>query len=115
MVKGKSAIESQKKMLQLAIQIVEEVAKEYPSLAKVYVFGSRARGDYLDTSDIDLVFVMRGIKNINVIERMYLVSKFVKKGKVDYIVIDEEEKPPKDSKLLWSREKGFVNIEGFLI
>ncbi|BFH73921.1 nucleotidyltransferase domain-containing protein [Sulfurisphaera javensis] len=114
MGKGKSALESQKKMIELAMKITERVASSLP-LVKVYVFGSRARGDYLDISDIDLVFVLYGIKDKNVFERMYLLSPFIT-GNVDYIVLDESEENrlPKDAKLLWSKDKGFVDIRVFL-
>jgi predicted nucleotidyltransferase len=85
-----------------------------PNLIEVYIFGSRARGDYLDTSDIDLLFVFRGIKGVSTIERMYMVSKYIR-GKVDYIVLDKEEKERvKDKKLLWRRGEGFVEIKEFL-
>ncbi|AAK41883.1 nucleotidyltransferase domain-containing protein [Saccharolobus solfataricus] len=108
MGKGKSAIESQIRMLKLAKEIVEEVASSFPNLEEVYIFGSRARGDYLDTSDIDILFVFKGIKEMNVFDRMYMVSRFIR-GNVDYIVLDEGEKDRvKDKVLFWKREKGFV-------
>ncbi|MCG3109499.1 hypothetical protein L3N51_01791 [Metallosphaera sp. J1] len=95
-------------MLKLAKDIVERLKDELP-LTQVYVFGSRARGDYLDTSDIDLVFVLKGVKGMNVFDRMNLVGKYVW-GNVDYIVLDEEEmeRLPRDSKLLWTREMGYT-------
>ncbi|ARM76814.1 nucleotidyltransferase domain-containing protein [Acidianus manzaensis] len=108
MGKGKSAIESQKKMIDLAKNIVLKIAKDLP-LTEVYIFGSRARCDYLDSSDIDLVFVLRGIKKLTVFERMNMISKYIS-GRVDYIVLDEEEKDrlPKDSKLFWNIRNGFI-------
>ncbi|HLI46639.1 MAG TPA: nucleotidyltransferase domain-containing protein [Geobacterales bacterium] len=76
MGKGKSALESQRKMLELAQEIIEKIWEELP-LTEVYTFGSRARWDYLDTSDLDLVFVLKGTREKNVIERMYLLDKYV--------------------------------------
>jgi predicted nucleotidyltransferase len=46
-------------MLNLAKEIVENIATDYSSLQEVYIFGSRARGDYLDTSDIDLMLLFK--------------------------------------------------------
>jgi len=62
-------------MLNLAKEIVENIATDYSILQEVYIFGSRARGDYLDTSDIDLMLVFKGIKKMNTINRMNMVSK----------------------------------------
>ncbi|MDT7862486.1 MAG: nucleotidyltransferase domain-containing protein [Saccharolobus sp.] len=109
-IRGKSAIESQRKMLNLAKEIIENILKDFPNLQEVYIFGSRARGDYLDTSDIDLMLVFKGIKEMNTIDRMYMVSKYIK-GNVDYIVVDEEEKERvKDKKLFWKKGVGFINF-----
>ncbi|MEM1600083.1 MAG: nucleotidyltransferase domain-containing protein [Sulfolobaceae archaeon] len=113
-IRGKSAIESQTKMLNLAKDIVEKASQELPQLTEVYVFGSRARGDYLDTSDIDLLFVMKGVKELSVFEKMKLLSKYIK-GNVDYIVVDEEEKDRiKEKKLFWKRDYGFVEFKELL-
>ena len=49
-MKAKSAIESQKDLLKKAIEVVNNIKKEI-NIIDVYVVGSRARGDYLDTSD----------------------------------------------------------------
>ncbi|BDC17857.1 nucleotidyltransferase domain-containing protein [Acidianus sp. HS-5] len=114
MGRGKSAIESQIRMINLAKEIIESASKDLPQLTEVYVFGSRARGDYLDTSDIDLLFVFKGIKDVPTFDRMYMVSKYIK-GNVDYVVLDEEEKDKiKEKKLLWKREIGFVDLKEFL-
>ncbi|BCU68899.1 nucleotidyltransferase domain-containing protein [Stygiolobus caldivivus] len=111
MGKGKSAIESQMRMVYLAKEIVEEVSRDFSTLIEVYVFGSRARGDYVDTSDIDLIFVFTGIKDMPVFDRMYMVSKYIR-GNVDYIVLDEGEKDRvKEKKLLWKRGSGFIGLE----
>ncbi|MEJ2772242.1 nucleotidyltransferase domain-containing protein [Stygiolobus sp. CP859M] len=114
MGRGKSAIESQIKIINLVKEIVEEMAKDFQQLDEVYIFGSRAKGNYLDTSDIDVIFVFKGIKEMNVIDRMYMVSKYIK-GNLDYIVLDEDEKNRiKEKKLFWKKNKGFVDIKEFL-
>lgn len=95
--------------INLAKEIVENIATDYSSLQEVYIFGSRARGGYLDTSDIDLMLVFKGIKEMNTIDRMNIVLKHIK-GNVDYIVVDEEEVKVEDAKLLWKKGKGFVDF-----
>jgi len=114
MGRGKSAIESQIRIINLVKEIVEEMAKDFQQLDEVYIFGSRAKGNYLDTSDIDVILIFKGIKEMNVFDRMYMVSKYIK-GNVDYIVLDEDEKDRiKEKKLFWKKNKGFVDIKEFL-
>ena len=56
------------------------------------------------------MLVFKGIKEMNTIDRMYMVSKYIK-GNVDYIVVDEEEKERvKDKKLFWKKGVGFINF-----
>ena len=51
---------------------------------------------------------------MNVFDRMYMVSKYIK-GNVDYIVLDEGEKNRiKEKKLFWKKNKGFVDVKEFL-
>ncbi|WP_240938822.1 nucleotidyltransferase domain-containing protein [Metallosphaera hakonensis] len=93
-------------------KIIYQLAENFP-LKEVYVFGSRARGDYKDTSDIDLIFVIEGIKGIGVVERMEMISPFIK-GNVDFVVISPEEKDGyklmKGAKKVWGREEGFLGL-----
>ena len=45
--------------------LVEEVVEEYDlNIEKVIVFGSRAREDYTDSSDIDLLIVSQDFENV---------------------------------------------------
>lgn len=41
-------------MNELLIKQLKEVAREYPSVQSIFLFGSRAHGDNNDFSDIDL-------------------------------------------------------------
>ncbi|PSN82552.1 hypothetical protein B9P99_02095 [Candidatus Marsarchaeota G1 archaeon OSP_B] len=108
MVKAKSAIESQKRMAEVAKQIVEKVSEHFP-IIEVRVFGSRARGDYLDTSDLDLIFVFEKLDTPK-IELVQKISRFIK-GNVDFLVMQKDEAQNsalvKSSKLLWDKQKGF--------
>jgi predicted nucleotidyltransferase len=108
MVKAKSAIESQKRMGQLAKEIVKTVLEDFP-LAEAYVFGSRARGDYLDTSDLDLILVFQELHNSK-LELMEELSRHIR-GKVDFIIMSAEEvggsRVVRGAKKIWDKEKGF--------
>ena len=89
MGRAKSALLSQKLMLERAVRFVEK-AREKINIVDVYVFGSRARGDYKDISDIDLVIVARGVNKLSVVERMEALCH-IKEPNVEYIVVSEKE------------------------
>ncbi|MFP3163851.1 nucleotidyltransferase domain-containing protein [Acidianus sp.] len=59
-------------------------------MKEVYVVGSRARGDYLDTSDIDLVIISDDFKGMRYIDRMEKLSKY-RRAKIDYFTFTNEE------------------------
>ena len=53
--------------------------KEFEDLEKVYIFGSRARGDYKKTSDIDLAIEAKGdlkLRLLNKLEDVRCILKF---------------------------------------
>lgn len=53
--------------------------KEFEDLEKVYIFGSRARGDYKKTSDIDLAIETKGdlkLRLLNKLEDVRCILKF---------------------------------------
>jgi predicted nucleotidyltransferase len=60
------------------------------SLAGAYLVGSRARGDYLADSDVDLVLVLRGVKGLDPIERLRIFVDLLEPG-VELRVYDVEE------------------------
>ncbi len=108
MDKAVSALKSQEKALELAhrfaleaIRVCEE--KGY-RLTGVYLVGSRARGDYRVDSDIDIVLVVDGIDNMNVLDRMKLFSKILLEipGNIDYRVLSYKEWI--EEKTLWIKE-----------
>lgn len=89
MGKALSAIKSQEQMLRRAELFIEDVKKEI-NVKEVYVVGSRARGDYLDTSDIDLVIISDDFKGMRYIDRMEKLSKY-RRAKIDYFTFTTEE------------------------
>ena len=44
-------------------------------MREVYVFGSRVRGDWLKTSDIDVVIVSEDFRGMSFLERLDLVER----------------------------------------
>ncbi|AEE94429.1 DNA polymerase beta domain protein [Acidianus hospitalis W1] len=76
-------------MLRRAELFIEDVKKEI-NVKEVYVVGSRARGDYLDTSDIDLVIISDDFKGMRYIDRMEKLSKY-RRAKIYYFTFTNEE------------------------
>jgi len=56
----------------------------------VHLVGSRARGDYLVDSDVDVVLVVRGVKNLNALDRLEAFKDFLEPG-LDLRVYNIEE------------------------
>jgi len=94
MGKAVSAIRSQKEMVTRALKFVEKVMKicdeRSLKLVNVYVIGSRARGDYLDISDIDLVLIIEGVEDLDQVERKTLFKDVIEGG-VDFIILSPKE------------------------
>jgi len=88
-MKAKSAIKSQKELLKKAIEVINNIKKEI-NIIDVYVVGSRARGDYLDTSDLDLVIISDDFKNLRYIERLEKLYKY-SKGDIEFFAFTKED------------------------
>lgn len=76
---------------QKAITQIKELTKpifEEYGVDKAYVFGSYARGDYDETSDIDIIIVAENIKSLLIIGAILEALKKVLKKEVD--LIEEE-------------------------
>ena len=89
MGKAKSALKSQEEMVRRALEFVKDISKEI-RVEEVYVVGSRARGDYLETSDIDLVIISRDFEGLNYKERVEKLYKYLKGG-VEFFALTPEE------------------------
>ncbi|BCU67197.1 DNA polymerase subunit beta [Sulfolobales archaeon HS-7] len=94
MGKAKSALKSQVDIIKRAIEFVNDVSKEV-EVEKVYVVGSRARGDYLDTSDIDLMIISKEFEGLNNKQRGYMLSRFLR-ARIEFFAFtpSEWENPP---------------------
>jgi len=84
MGKAKSALKSQEAALARARAFAKK-AREVAERAgfrvvAAYLVVSRARGDYTEESDIDVVLVVEGAERLNALQRLELFSGFVKRG-----------------------------------
>lgn len=68
-------------------KLTEPIFKEY-GVEKAYVFGSYARGDYNENSDIDIIIVAKNIRSLLIIGAILEALKQVLKKEVD--LIEEE-------------------------
>jgi len=94
MGKAASALRSQerafkkiKKVIGNALRICEGKGLR---LEAVYLVGSRARGDYLEDSDIDLVLIVDGVKHLNALQRMELFKDSLEPS-VEMLIYTPEE------------------------
>jgi predicted nucleotidyltransferase len=85
---------SQKRALARAVAFAKKARARASSLGLdfvgAYLVGSRARGDYLVDSDVDLILVLRGVKGLDPIERLRLFSDVLEPG-LELRVYDFEE------------------------
>ena len=94
MGKAKSALKSQEEALRRACRFVER-AREIASrvgmeLAAAYLVGSRARGDYTEESDIDLVLIVKGAEGLNALQRAELFAEALEPS-VEFFIYTPEE------------------------
>lgn len=68
-------------------KLTEPIFKEY-GVEKAYVFGSYARGDYDENSDIDIIIVAKNIRSLLIIGAILEALKRVLQKEVD--LIEEE-------------------------
>ncbi|MCS7129608.1 MAG: nucleotidyltransferase domain-containing protein [Candidatus Caldarchaeum sp.] len=76
MGKAASALKSQEEMLKVVAGFIEDVKKVCAEKGLVfmeaYLVGSRARGDYVEDSDADVVLLIDGVQGLVRIDRMRL-------------------------------------------
>jgi uncharacterized protein len=74
------------------VNIIYEILANYPEVKTVKVFGSRAKGNYVKLSDLDLVIIGGGQNRINKILGDIDASDFL--WKVDIIGYDQAQTNP---------------------
>lgn len=92
-------LEKQEAITQIK-KLTEPIFKEY-GVEKAYVFGSYARGDYNENSDIDIIIVAKNIRSLLIIGAILEALKRVLKREVDLI---EEECFEEDNMEEWEQE-----------
>jgi len=73
--------------------VIGEAREEGVEVKKVILFGSRARGDHREDSDWDLLVVVGGSPNKEVIRRLqYRIYKSLSRSRIycDVVVVSEE-------------------------
>ncbi len=86
-------------------------------IEKAYIFGSSVRGDWLKTSDIDLVIVSKDFENIPFLKRLELVEETQWKEKIrphiETIPLTPEEfkEKVKSSAILRDASKYWISIQ----
>ena len=104
MGRAESAVRSQEKAFKRLREFLRDAAKLCEEirlkLVDAYLVGSRARGDYLDESDIDVVLIIDGVQGMNRLQRIELLSRALKPG-IDLLIYTPEEW---NSDLIWIKE-----------
>ncbi len=98
--KAASALRSQEEALRRARRFIERVRGEL-KLVEAYLVGSRARGDYMEDSDVDLVLIAEGVDHLNQKERVMLLADYAEPG-VEYRVYTPREW--REAKTTWLKE-----------
>jgi len=92
--KALSALKSQEEALIKAKKVVEKAktvcSRNGWGLVGAYLVGSRARGDYVTESDIDIVLVVRGIEKLNTLERLTMFKEVLEPGVELFVYTPEE-------------------------
>ncbi|MEM3546690.1 MAG: nucleotidyltransferase domain-containing protein [Candidatus Bathyarchaeia archaeon] len=94
MVKAVSALKSQERAFEIIERFIEN-AKRLCSmkgllLREAYLVGSRARGDYLEDSDIDLVLIVEGVEGMDQLERRRAFVEALEKEMETFVYTPKE-------------------------
>lgn len=80
-----------KKAVEAVKLFAEKAGKEF-HLERIILFGSRARDDYSDNSDIDLIILSKDFEAMDFISRANAVRKYWESGyKVDFFCYPPEQ------------------------
>ena len=98
-------------------EIIQDIAKKY-KLDSIGIFGSRARGDYRDDSDLD-IFI---IGNLSLDEELSLEAELEKmlNNSVDIVRLSEESDKillkniVNDAEVIYSKNNSFENLYEFV-
>ncbi|MBS7658921.1 MAG: nucleotidyltransferase domain-containing protein [Candidatus Bathyarchaeia archaeon] len=114
MGKAISALNSQEKILKRARKFIEDAKKICINKGLVfreaYLIGSRARGDYLEDSDADLILLVDGVEGLNMIERLKLFFEALA-PRIEFTVYTTTEWLEKESIWINELKKEAVKLE----
>ena len=79
-------------------------------LVEAYIVSSRARGDYLVNSDIDVVLVAREVKRLSILERLEAIKDELE-PRIDPRMYDVEEWTREDSAWIKALKREALKIE----
>lgn len=107
----------QENVLERAKKIAENLKKALEKrgikVGEIYLFGSYARGDYLKSSDIDLVVVSEDWEGIPFLKRLDIVNEAIwaeRLGNVEVIPVTRKELEMKSSVVLRDASKYWIRI-----
>ncbi len=93
-------------------EFVEKLRKEIGELKAIF-FGSRARGDYLKTSDFDLILISEKFKGMHFLDRIRFIYEFWDKKEYLYVFCYTEEEFEKKKNEIGTVKKALE--EGILL
>lgn len=82
-VAGLKIPEKVKQKIERAVKVVKSVAQD----SEIFLFGSFAKGDWLEDSDIDLIVVSDKFKELDYISRIYLLKRHLWEGGISGVHI----------------------------
>lgn len=94
-------------------EIIEKIRISYPLIKKIILYGSKARGDFNEVSDIDLLFIIE--KTIDK-KKKYEFFEFISELELKYNVlasvlfINEKELKEKESSLFREIKKDGITL-----
>ncbi|MFB6489646.1 MAG: nucleotidyltransferase domain-containing protein [Thermoproteus sp. AZ2] len=74
------------RIYEIVNRLIEALEAAGYAVEEAYLFGSWARGDWLETSDVDLVVVSRGFAGLGWAKRLDLINKLQLRLRLDKYV-----------------------------
>ena len=71
------------KIIKAIQKLVEKLEERGYRVEKVYLYGSYARGDWLKTSDIDIIIVSRDFEKTPFTKRLDIINKIIWEEKIE--------------------------------
>ena len=106
----------QDETLKLIKEIILNTAKKYNiEIDKIILFGSRARGDYREDSDWDILVIIKKFNKRNINKFILEVTRYLAKKGIDVHIIAVERNYYEKYKEVYGDISGITKIEGRVI